>query len=247
MAQRRLSLMVHELAAELVSASIDRKKLGEDAYSLVVAEASDRFLSNCHEKDFDVANCSEMLSNDVRRALFARIAETLRAETTSWIKGRLPPRHREEFEVVWQEVCSTLDQNCTRYEWRDEPQFRGLLRRIALHKIFDLNRRKSAHMTRLDKPEHGSSSPGLSNLVPAGSTTPSRLARRDERNQRLMGAMSVLSDDERRVVTLRFLEMKSVRDTAEALGKSEGAIKMSCQRALSKMRSRLGSMTGGSS
>jgi RNA polymerase sigma-70 factor (ECF subfamily) len=52
--------------------------------------------------------------------------------------------------------------------------------------------------------------------------------------------MGMLKDEHREVLMLRFIEDRSVRDTAAVLGKSEGAVKVLQLRALRSLRKRLG-------
>jgi RNA polymerase sigma-70 factor (ECF subfamily) len=53
-----------------------------------------------------------------------------------------------------------------------------------------------------------------------------------------------LAEDQRRVVVMRFAEEKSIREIANQLGRSEGAIKQLQFRALQTLRAELGSVTG---
>jgi len=49
----------------------------------------------------------------------------------------------------------------------------------------------------------------------------------------------VLPADQRRVIQLRFAEEKSIREVAETLGRSEGAVKQLQFRALQTLRERM--------
>ena len=53
-----------------------------------------------------------------------------------------------------------------------------------------------------------------------------------------------LPEDQRKVLELRFVEEKSTREVAEALGRSEGAIKQLQFRALESLRARIGGKHG---
>ncbi len=80
----------------------------------------------------------------------------------------------------------------------------------------------------------------LEELVPT-SSTPSRLAARDEARAVLHAALRDLPRDYARVVRLYDLEGRSVTDVAGALGRSEGAIFMLRARAHDRLRTVLGS------
>ncbi|MFZ0660520.1 MAG: sigma factor-like helix-turn-helix DNA-binding protein, partial [Candidatus Binataceae bacterium] len=53
-----------------------------------------------------------------------------------------------------------------------------------------------------------------------------------------------LADDQRRVITMRFAEQKSIAEIASVLGRSEGAIKQLQFRALHNLRNRIGDCNG---
>src|SRR6266508_435912 len=62
-----------------------------------------------------------------------------------------------------------------------------------------------------------------------------------ERRARLFKLVEGLVGDQRRVVVMRFAEEKSIRDIANEMGRSEGAIKQLQFRALENLRARLAS------
>jgi RNA polymerase sigma-70 factor (ECF subfamily) len=61
-----------------------------------------------------------------------------------------------------------------------------------------------------------------------------------EQQARLFGLVSRLPEDQRRVIEMRFVEQKSIREIAAALGRSEGAVKQLQFRGLSELRERMG-------
>ena len=60
-----------------------------------------------------------------------------------------------------------------------------------------------------------------------------------ERRAKLFRLVDELADDQRRVVLMRFAEEKSIREIAESLGRSEGAVKQLQFRALENLRRRI--------
>jgi RNA polymerase sigma-70 factor (sigma-E family) len=72
--------------------------------------------------------------------------------------------------------------------------------------------------------------------VRAGASEPSDVGARDE----MWRAIQVLSPRQRAVVALKFYEDMSERDIAEALGMSAGSVKKHTDRALGRLRARLG-------
>ena len=49
-----------------------------------------------------------------------------------------------------------------------------------------------------------------------------------------------LPDDQRRVIEMRFAEEKGIREIAEAMGRTEGAVKQLQYRAIQSLRERMG-------
>ena len=74
-------------------------------------------------------------------------------------------------------------------------------------------------------------------IAPAG--LPQAEIEQVERQARLFRLVGVLAEDQRRVILLRFAEEKSIREIAQALGRSEGAIKQLQFRALQNLRAQM--------
>ena len=65
-----------------------------------------------------------------------------------------------------------------------------------------------------------------------------------EQRAALFQLVDRLPDDQRRVVILRFVEQKSIREIAQEMGRSEGAIKQLQFRALEKLRASMEGANG---
>jgi len=65
-----------------------------------------------------------------------------------------------------------------------------------------------------------------------------------ERRAQLFRLVRQLPDDQRLVIAMRFAEEKSIREIAEHLGRSEGAIKQLQFRGLQNLRAQLGEENG---
>jgi RNA polymerase sigma-70 factor (ECF subfamily) len=74
-------------------------------------------------------------------------------------------------------------------------------------------------------------------------STPSRQLAQDEVVAAVLSCVARLTDNQRRVVRMRFLEGKSVAETANALDKSEAAVHMLCHRGLKELRKLMGSVS----
>jgi RNA polymerase sigma-70 factor (ECF subfamily) len=111
------------------------------------------------------------------------------------------------------------------FEWRGVP-FAGWLLRIASNMIVDRSKRGGKEVTGQDLPD-----------LPDLGKRP-RLEEADE-SARLFGLVDQLPKDQRRVIAMRFAEEKSIREIAQALGRTEGAIKQLQFRALQNLRTRM--------
>jgi RNA polymerase sigma-70 factor (ECF subfamily) len=132
--------------------------------------------------------------------------------------------NRAEAEDVTSEVFHRALLNLPDYEWRGIP-FVAWLYRIAAHELAD-RRRKSVREAVTLPPD-----------VEAGDGEL-------ERRIALFQLVDRLPADQRRVVELRFGEDQSIREVAQALGRSEGAIKQLQRRALENLRKALESSHG---
>lgn len=91
--------------------------------------------------------------------------------------------------------------------------------------------------------EMTSTCPDLVYRLASPESTPSRVVAKDEAVAAVMSCLARLSDDQREVVRLRFLEGRSVGEIAQQLGKSEPAIHVLCHRGLKALRRCMVSIT----
>lgn len=119
---------------------------------------------------------------------------------------------------VFQQALAHLDQ----YEWRGTP-FVAWLLRIAANAIADRWRKDS----RVSAQE----------VVDLPDTHEQEDV---ERRILLFQLVDRLPEPQRRVIQMRFAEERSIRDIAEALGRSEGAVKQLQLRALENLRKEMG-------
>lgn len=125
---------------------------------------------------------------------------------------------REEAEDITADVFHHALANLKTFEWRGTP-FAAWLMRIASHRIIDRWRSSSRES---GNPLSGEPQDPTSEDV--------------ERRAALFELVTRLPEDQRRVVMLRFVEQKSIREIAHELRRSEGAVKQLQFRALAKLR-----------
>jgi RNA polymerase sigma-70 factor (ECF subfamily) len=131
-------------------------------------------------------------------------------------------RDRTEAQDLTSDVFHRALAGLPQYEWRGAP-FAAWLFRIAGNAVAD-------HFERL----------GRQREVPADPDPEPARIEDAERRARLYRCVDDLPADQRRVVLLRFTKEKSIRDIAQELGRSEGAVKQLQFRALQGLRARMG-------
>ena len=132
---------------------------------------------------------------------------------------------REEAEDVTHQVFMSAWQNIASYEHRGHP-FSSWLYQIARNQVIDFYRAKKNEMP-LDAVD-----PELFAVTAAAEfEIPTKLAMENIRR-----ALGTLKADYQDVVIMRFIEDLSLKETAEALEKSEGAIKLMQHRAIKELK-----------
>ncbi|PYU00399.1 MAG: hypothetical protein DMG38_07965 [Acidobacteria bacterium] len=139
-----------------------------------------------------------------------------------FIAGRV--HDRATAEDLTSEVFYKALANLKSYEWRGVP-FAAWLLRIAANAVIDRSQRAPREYSMGDKPHDPSAAPDMRGI---------------EHRARLFRLVNQLPETQRRVVHERFVDQRSIREIAERLGKSEGAIKQLQLRALERLRAQMG-------
>jgi RNA polymerase sigma-70 factor (ECF subfamily) len=128
---------------------------------------------------------------------------------------------RAEAEDITSEVFEHALANLRKFEWRGVP-FLAWLFRIAANALADRWRRTSrdSHEPLPDVPD-------------------GREAEDIERRAMVFQLVDRLPDAQRRVIEMRFVDQRSIREIADALDRSEGAVKQLQLRALESLRKHL--------
>ena len=121
-----------------------------------------------------------------------------------------------------------------RFEWRGVP-FAAWLFRIAANAIVDRAKRAARERDLPPPDELPDESPYESPDVGLEEV---------EHRARLFRLVEHLPPDQRRVIVMRFAEQKRIREIAEALGRTEGAVKQLQLRGLQTLRARLSDQHG---
>lgn len=152
---------------------------------------------------------------------FAALYEDHFERVYAFVARRVRDRHAAQDLTA--EVFQQALANLSRFEWRGVP-FAAWLYRIASNAVAD-------HFHRLSREQ---ATPIVDDDIAAD-----EIARIDQRAT-LYRQVEKLPADQRRVVVMRFAEDRSIREIAERIGRSEGAVKQLQWRALQTLRAQLG-------
>lgn len=175
-----------------------------------------------HKKEADDRLLVEAAQKDPAR--FAELYECNFERVYAYVQRRLGDR--AETEDLTSEVFHHALANLQRFEWRGIP-FAAWLYRIAANLISDRWQRKDREDV-ADGPEQ------IDSVAAQGMEF-----EEVERKATLFRLVETLPAEQRRVVVLRFVEQKSIKEVAREIRKSEGAVKQLQFRALSALRSRM--------
>jgi RNA polymerase sigma-70 factor, ECF subfamily len=143
---------------------------------------------------------------------------------------------REEAEDLTSEVFHKALANIPRFKWRGVP-FAAWLLRIAANLIADRHKSAAREVApaRIDS---------LSELADANDFATQSSLEEVEKRASLFRLVHQLPVDQRRVIVMRFADEKSISEIAEALGRSEGAVKQLQFRGLQNLRETIGGSNG---
>ena len=164
----------------------------------------------------------EAAQNDPAR--FGELYELNFARVYVYVVRRV--RDRDLAEDLTSEVFHKALANLPRFKWRGAP-FAAWLFKIAFNVIADRSKRAAKETP--DFPELMTAEINLEEL---------------ERKARLSRLVGELPEDQQRVIAMRFAEEKSIREIANELGRSEGAVKQLQFRGLQNLRAQLGETNG---
>jgi RNA polymerase sigma-70 factor (ECF subfamily) len=157
-------------------------------------------------------------------ARFAELYENNFERVYAYVVRRVGDR--AETEDLTSEVFHHALSNLKRFEWRGIP-FAAWLYRIAANLISDRWQRKSREDV-ADGPEQ------IESAAAKGVEF-----EEVERRATLFRLVDALPAEQRRVVVLRFVEQKSIKEVAREIRKTEGAVKQLQFRALTSLRTRM--------
>ena len=142
----------------------------------------------------------------------------------AYIGRRIGNRHTTE--DLTSDVFHKALAHLPNFDWRGVP-FAAWLLRIASNVVVDQWKRQSKKI--IEDPPEASGEIDMEEL---------------EHRARLFRMVEKLPTDQRRVISMRFAEGKSIREIAQELGRTEGAVKQLQFRGLQTLREQLGEQHG---
>lgn len=172
-------------------------------------EELERLVGAARNRDRDaVARLFDRYYDAVYRYAFARLGSVADAEDAA------------------SETFHAMVRSLPRFRWRGIP-FEAWLFRIAMSKVVDVARHRSRVRSGGDALGADTADPELE---------PERVIALREVRRELVASIERLPRDQRDVLMLRFFAGRSIRETAELLRRSDGAVKQLQFRALSTLR-----------
>ena len=159
------------------------------------------------------------------RAQFALVYEEYFELVYAYIARRT--RNREEAEDLTAEVFRKAFEHLPRFKWTGAP-FATWLFRIGSNLLADRAQRSAREGIQANTPGPSRSAQAQQAEVEMA-----------ERLVRIFRRVSELAEDQQKVIVMRFADEKSIREIAEALGRSEGSVKQLQFRALENLRAKL--------
>jgi RNA polymerase sigma-70 factor (ECF subfamily) len=161
----------------------------------------------------------EAAQRDPRR--FAELYELHFHRVYAYVVKRV--QNREEAEDITSDVFHQALSRIKSFEWRGVP-FSAWLIRIAANAITDRWKRVARQNNEPLPDDLEDKSPHAKDI---------------EKRAALFQMVETLPADQRRVVEMRFAGQKSIREIAQEIGRTEGAVKQLQFRALEKLRAQM--------
>jgi len=168
----------------------------------------------------------------------ARLRKMIAVRLDRRLAGRLDPS-----DVV-QEVFAEAARELPAYAAAQPVPFYPWLRQIAWERLVKLHQRhlyaaKRAASREAALPPTDESVLLLAERLADPGTSPSMRVVRAEMRDRVRAGLAQLSDRDREVLVMRYLEQLSMAEIAAVMGSTEGAVKVRHLRALERLRGRL--------
>ena len=174
------------------------------------------------------------------------LLEGRRPHLLAYIDRRLGTGLRRKVEPldIYQETAIAALNAWPTLELGDRDPF-GWLCQVAEQRIIDCHRRFAAQKRASDREVSAHVKPvdasrELIDLLAASLTSASQVVARNERQAKLNAAIAQLAPEAREVLRMRYVEAMPTKAIAEAVGKTDGAVRVLLTRTLHKLQELLG-------
>jgi len=151
-----------------------------------------------------------------------------------------------QVEDILQQAFADAVRDMSKFQRREDGAFYAWLSTIADHRLQDTikkysRKKRGGDVKRVHRVQGETSSATIElvEMLSAEISSPSQIIARREATQALYIAMADLPEDYRKVVQLRFLEGKSLEETATEMDRTNAAVRSLIDRAKKKLRNRL--------
>ena len=181
----------------------------------------------------------EVALSELIRLYSDRLLDSVRSELGRRLRMRL--ESQDVMQQVYLDALRSIDQ----FADRGHDSFFAWLRRIAVNRICDADRRAFQTEKRRGELRAADLGPDASMVslldqIAMTTSSPSNAVNLTDRIHLLEHAMDQLSRDQREVIRLRYLSQLNVAETAAKMDRSEQAIRSLCVRALIRLRELIG-------
>jgi len=168
------------------------------------------------------------------------------------LRRKLTPRIGADFarlieiDDVLQEAYVSANGALDAAKFDNAAGFYKWIEQIAANDLIDMQRRltrRKRDIRRRATADTRQSLVAIVERVAGGDPTPSRDLARHEAVAAMLSCLARLSDEQRTVITARYLQHEPVAELASRLDKSEAAIHVLCYRGLMELRKYLGSIS----
>ncbi len=162
---------------------------------------------------------------------FAQLEALYRRRIEALTASRLGPALRSKVSVddVVQETFTRALESLDRFQWQGENSFLRWLGVIVRNVI-----------TRSARGAKVSSDIAIIERIPGSGVSPSRLAQREERFDRLEDALAQLTPEQRQAIQLSRIDGLKIREIAEKMGKTPDAVQQLIARGLRSLKRHFG-------
>src|SRR5262249_8756657 len=168
-------------------------------------------------------------------AAWEALLAKLRSYVRLLVRTRLGPHLGAMLDTsdIVQEALLRIHRGFQGFSGRSVPELLGWVAQITGHAVVTCRRYTAAGKRDVNREVHGE---GLLMRFPSESSQPEQRASREEEAARLAAALERLPEAQREVIQARFFDQLRFGEISRRTGKSVGAVRVVCLRAIQRLR-----------